>query len=414
MPSKKFPDPPSAGQARLARGWLAVLGCLVFPYLFLPAHGAEPVVVRPAQGPAYRADRILVVPKAGRDLALRRLHTQNRSRVVHHFRDLGGVQVIEIPAGSSALDYVDRYQKSGEVEAAHVDHWFEPAALPNDPLINSGVQWHLNNTGLSGGVPGADIHASMGWDILHEATNIIVAVIDSGLRLTHEDLAGNLWTNPAEIPDNEMDDDGNGIVDDIHGINAVSGTGRPEDDAGHGTHVAGILGAVGNNGLGVCGVAWKLQLMPCKFLSANGGSESGLLQCLEYARSKGAKIINCSFVAPPASISPTLSNAFWTVRNAGIIVVAAAGNRGVNLDTDPEYPASFGMDNIIVVTATTRTDSFGDTATDRIPSISGRRGLIFILLTSGSILTIRRSAAHRWRRLAWRGPWRWCALAFRP
>jgi hypothetical protein len=106
-------------------------------------------------------------------------------------------------------------------------------------------------------------------------------------------------------------------------------------------------------------VAWKLQLMPCKFLSANGGSESGLLQCLEYARSKGAKIINCSFVAPPSSISPTLSNAFWTVRNAGIIVVAAAGNRGVNLDTDPEYPASFGMDNIIVVTATTRTDSFG-------------------------------------------------------
>jgi len=328
--------------------------------LLLPSLVAagEPVVIRPAHGPAYRADQIFVLPKPGRAHALAKVHQQNGAKLLKSFPALGGVQLLSLPPGADAMEYVARYQRNSNVTLAHVDHWIEAAAIPNDPTVGSGTQWHLNNTGLNGGVPGADIHALTAWDTLHSASNIIVAVIDSGARLTHEDLAANLWVNPAETPGNGIDDDGNGFIDDIHGINAVTGTGSPDDDAGHGTHVAGILGAVGNNGVGVSGVAWQVQLMLCKFLSVNGGSESGLLTCLDYARSKGAKVINCSFVAPPSSISPTLSNAFVTVRDAGIIVVAAAGNTGADIDLDPQYPASFGLDNIVVVTATTRTDGF--------------------------------------------------------
>jgi len=328
-----------------------MLGCLLFPFL---SYSANPSVIRPSTGPPYRADRILVVPKPGRTAALRAVHQRNRVTVGKDFPAFGHVQVLTLPPGADARNFVARYRRSGEVEFAGLDHWIEPAALPNDPAVETGIQWHLNNTA----VPGADIHAPTAWDTVHSAPNIIVAVIDSGIRQTHEDLAANLWTNPGEIPGNGIDDDGNGIVDDVHGINAIAGTGDPNDDTGHGTHVAGILGAVGNNGVGVSGVAWQVQIMPCQFLSANGGSESSLLQCLDYARSNGATVINCSFVAPPDSISPPLSNAFWTVRNEGRIVVAAAGNRGSNLDEMPEYPACFPMDNIVVVTATTRSDGF--------------------------------------------------------
>jgi subtilisin family serine protease len=322
------------------------------------APSAHPQLIRPDHGPAYRADRILIIPKPGRSAQLPPFHARHGVRLVQSFPDFGGVQVLELPAGARAPDFVGLYLRSGHVQAAHVDHWFEPATTPDDPYLVSGTQWHLNNLGLSGGVAGADIHATNAWEVLNSASNIIVAILDSGVRQTHEDLAANLWVNPAETAGNGVDDDGNGIVDDIHGINGVVGSGDPEDDTGHGTHVAGIIGAVGNNGLGTCGVAWRVQLMPCKFLTASGGSESSLLQCLDYARVKGAKVINCSFTADASAISVSLSNAFLSIRNAGIIVVAAAGNSGLNIDFTPQYPASFAMDNIIAVTSTTRTDGF--------------------------------------------------------
>src|SRR5206468_8748732 len=122
---------------------------------------------------------------------------------------------------------------------------------PNDPRYLDGTLWGLNNTGQSGGLSGADINAPEAWNTLHSASNIVVAVIDSGVRTTHQDLADNLWTNPGELPGNGVDDDKNGIVDDVHGINAINDTGDPIDEAGHGTHVAGIIGAVGDNGVGV-------------------------------------------------------------------------------------------------------------------------------------------------------------------
>ena len=315
-------------------------------------------------GGAYREDRILIIPKAGRAAALNRLHGQSGTRVRKVFPDLGNIQVLELPAGVSAPDIVQRYRQSGHVEVAELDILFHASALPDDPRFISGEQWNLNNYGQGGGLPHADIHAPDAWNILNSASNIVVAIIDSGVRLTHQDLAANLWTNPGEIPGNGIDDDHNGVIDDVHGINTVNDTGNPNDDYGHGTHVAGILGAVGNNDIGVSGVAWRVQIMPLKFLDNQGnGSLSDVLLCLDYARTNGAKVISCSFTVARAALSAnqyqTLSNAFWSIRAAGIVVAAAAGNNGTDNDASAIYPASFGhdgMDNVIAVGATTRTD----------------------------------------------------------
>jgi subtilisin family serine protease len=189
---------------------------------------------------------------------------------------------------------IQQYQTSGLVEYAQFDFIYHAFITPNDPLFTN--QWALNNTGQPGGTPDADIDAPEGWDIQSQAPNIVVAVTDTGARLTHEDLTENLWVNAGEIPGNGIDDDGNGYKDDVHGINAITESGDPSDDAGHGTHVAGIIGARGNNDKGVSGVAWQLKLMILKWLDSEGeGSDADALECLEYAKNKGAQIVNASW-----------------------------------------------------------------------------------------------------------------------
>ncbi len=321
-----------------------------------PAPG-QPRSFRELPADAYRPGKILVVPKAGRELDLGRFHQTRQNRIRRAFPALGGTQVIELPPGIDTLAALEAYQNSGLVEIAEPDILFRLALLPNDPSILDGTQWGLHNTGALGGVPGADIQAATAWDRFNSASNIVVAIIDSGARLTHQDLAANLWINPGEIAGNGRDDDGNGIIDDINGINAVSDTGQPGDELGHGTHVAGIIGAVGNNGVGTCGVAWRVQIMPLRFLNPGQlGLMSDLLQCLDYARTKGARVINCSFTT--TTYSATMSNAFWNVREAGIVVAAASGNEGSDNDVLPSYPASLKIDNIVSVTATTQNDAF--------------------------------------------------------
>ncbi|MDZ4818504.1 MAG: S8 family peptidase, partial [Planctomycetota bacterium] len=314
-----------------------------------------------AGGASYREDRILIIPKAGRRIDLDRLHGRMGARLRKKFPALGNIEVLDVPPGMSAQGLVTLYRQSGLVEAADLNIMFKACSLPNDPRTVNGDQWHLNNFGQSFGLFDADIDAPEAWDISNSASNIVVAIIDSGIRLTHQDLLANLWVNPGEIPGNNIDDDGNGVVDDIHGINTVPVTpnGVPTDDFGHGTHVAGILGAVGNNGLGVSGVAWNVKLMACKFLDGSGnGFLDDLIGSLNYAKTNGARIVNCSFETP-GPMNTVLSNAFWGLRSAGILVVAASGNSGTDIDVSPRYPASFALDNIISVMASTRSDTYG-------------------------------------------------------
>jgi subtilisin family serine protease len=230
-------------------------------------------------------------------------------------------------------------------------------ALPNDPSF--GQLWGLHNTGQSGGVVDADIDAPEAWNVTTGSRNVVIAVIDTGVDYTHRDLAANIWQNPGEIPGDGIDNDGNGFIDDVYGWDFVNRDADPMDDEGHGTHVAGTIGAVGNNGSGVTGVAWNVSIMPLKFLDRNGsGTTTGAIAALNYAtrmrRDFGVNIVatNNSWGGGGPSIG--LRDAIEAGGRAGILFVAAAGNEANNNDAFASYPASYEIDAIISVAATTR------------------------------------------------------------
>lgn len=277
---------------------------------------------------------------------------QGNRRLLKRFEHLGKMSVLQLDPNERMEQALERFRASGLVEFAEPDYQLRATVLPNDPHFASGMQWPLRNS-----TTGRDIHAAGGWDILKSAPDVIVAVVDSGIRYTHQDLAGNMWRNPGEIAGNGVDDERNGLVDDVFGINAVNDTGNPMDDGNHGTHVAGIIGAVGNNGIGIAGVAWNVKLMACKFLDSDGyGFTSDAVQAIDYARRNGAHVINASFGGE--EYSNALFSAIQSARSAGIIFVAAAGNEQINIDRDPTYPASYNLDNIVVVGASTRNETF--------------------------------------------------------
>jgi subtilisin family serine protease len=313
----------------------------------------------------FRTDRILVKPKMRTDLT--GLHQSLGTRVRRAFAKIGGLQVVDLPAGADHDGILRALRQSSLVEYAEPDYIVRSLdTIPNDFRYWDGSLWGLHNTGIYGGTPGCDIHAQQAWDIQDTAANVIVAVVDTGVRYTHEDLTGNMWVNPGEsgldaqgnnLATNGVDDDGDGYIDDVHGINAITGSGDPWDDFGHGTHVNGIIGAMGNNGIGVTGVAWSVQLMNCKFIDSQGnGSLSDAITCLDYARAKGAKIINASW-GSYSFTSSALRDAINSLRDADIIFVAACGNDNNNNDATSLVPASYEFDNIIAVAATDRTDA---------------------------------------------------------
>jgi hypothetical protein len=196
-----------------------------------------------------------------------------------------------------------------------------------------------------------------------------VAVIDSGINYKHEDLEANMWVNPGEVPGDGLDNDGNGYVDDVHGADSYADDGDPMDVNGHGTLVAGTIAAVGNNGIGVTGVAWNSKIMALRFTNATGyGSDAQAIECINYVidmkLSHGVNVvaINASW-GHFGSYSTVMANAIQAAGEAGIIFCAAALNEGVNLDSVPAYPAAYSCSNIISVGASTKAEtraSFSD------------------------------------------------------
>jgi subtilisin family serine protease len=230
----------------------------------------------------FNPDDILVKPRLGVDLsALNRVLGLNVLRV---FPAIGNLSVIQVPPDAMADELISFYRQSGLVQYAEHDFYVHALSTPDDPGYTGGYQWSLHNTGQNGGMPGADIDAPDAWNYATNAANVIVAVVDTGIRYTHEDLAANMWVNPK---------------DGSHGINVVKNhrkSNDPWDDYGHGSHVAGIIGAVTDNGTGIAGICWQVRLMACKFLDSKGqGNISGAITCLDYARDHGAKIVNASW-----------------------------------------------------------------------------------------------------------------------
>jgi subtilisin family serine protease/regulation of enolase protein 1 (concanavalin A-like superfamily) len=356
---------------RFARRCVAT-GCaraaIILLFVILSPAGSyaalEPGIATPA---GVRTDRIIVRAREGTPAAaIQRLHGNLGTTVAQTFAHERAGSVVQLPPGLSVAQAIAAFTSSGLVEYAEPDFLLHALVSPNDFNYVNQDQWNLHNTGVYGGVVGADIMAEQGWDLQREAPTVIVAVVDSGVRYTHEDLAANMWTNPGETGldsrgrdkrTNNVDDDGNGYIDDVYGINVLTRSGNPMDDWGHGTHVAGIVGAVGNNGVGVTGVAWRVKIMAVKFIDAAANySVSDAITALDYARLNGAKIITASW-GGYAFNSGALRNAFSALRSAGIIVAAAAGNDNNNNDVTPLYPASYNFDNIIAVAATDRTDT---------------------------------------------------------
>ncbi|WOO42249.1 S8 family serine peptidase [Rubellicoccus peritrichatus] len=287
-----------------------------------------------------------------------------------------------LTASTFDLDTVDRLMKEAQANEsilfAEPDYVVRPSVVPNDPRFSG--QWGLNNASSSG----ADIDAPQAWDVRRNAASLIVAVTDSGLRTTHEDIRTNLWTNPNETLDG-IDNDGNGIIDDVNGFSAINDSNNLTDNLGHGTHVAGIIGAQGNNGLGITGVAWDVQIMALKFLEEGGGSTSDAIQLIDYAVAKGADLINASWGGPGGSA--LLSQAIARAQSNGIPFVAAAGNDSLNNDTNASFPANFTHDNIVSVGSSTSNDtpsSFSNFGSTSVDVFAPGSGILSIWNTSNS------------------------------
>jgi|GEM_PF-1808488 len=252
------------------------------------------------------------------------------------------------------LQIIDSLNSNPFIEYAEPNYILRADVIPNDPSY--GDQWALNNTGQNGGTPDADIDAPEAWDITTGDTNIVVGVLDSGIDYNHPDLADNIWTNWDEIPNNGIDDDNNGYIDDIHGWDFYNNDNDPMDDYGHGTHVAGTIGAVSNNSIGVTGVAWDVRMIALKFLGSDGsGPTSGAVSAVEYATVNGVKLTNNSWGG--GEYLQTLYNAIAESDTSGVLFIASAGNDTRDNDNIPNYPANYDLPNIVSVASTDRNDS---------------------------------------------------------
>ncbi|MSR32593.1 MAG: hypothetical protein EXR99_13925 [Gemmataceae bacterium] len=276
------------------------------------------------------------------------------AKVIRSLELVEGLYEVQLPQNMTVGQALSLFQSDTRVAVAEANYRILMEKVPNDPKFSS--LYGMNNSGQTSGLTDADIDAPEAWNIFTGTGQTIVAVIDSGVDYSHQDLASNMWRNPGEIAGDNQDNDGNGFIDDIFGADFFNNDGNPMDDNGHGTHVAGTIGAVGNNGIGVTGVNWKARIMALKFLDSNGsGSVSGAISALNYAVTKGAKISNNSWGG--GGYSSLMAQAINNAKSAGHIFVAAAGNEGANNDSIANYPSNYNSDNVVAVAATGNSDT---------------------------------------------------------
>jgi subtilisin family serine protease len=322
---------------------------------------------------SVRAAEVLVRFRQGttleriKDLALRK-----NDRIEDRIESVSGLVVIEDEDGLDVDAVVNEYRALPDVEYVEPNYTIsldpEPkgaippsyldsaTAGPNDPMF--GDQWSLDNKGQRGGLDKADISALAAWEKTKGSDKVVVAVLDSGVDYTHPDLVNNMWVRPPGMA--RYSDDQLGTVDDAHGFNAINDTGDPMDDNGHGTHCAGIIGAEGDNSEGIAGVNWKVEIMPLKFMNANGsGTTSDAIKAINYVMERkragvNVRVINASWGSTMKS--KALEDAIRRAGEEGILFIAAAGNSSADSDRSPHYPAGYNLPNVISVAALNRND----------------------------------------------------------
>jgi subtilisin family serine protease len=271
------------------------------------------------------------------------------------FTIVPGLSVIELPADMTVEEALLTFNEANGILYAQPNYELNAlSTFPDDPRFDE--LWGMHNMGQTGGMVDADIDAPEAWDIATGSSEIVVAVIDTGVDYTHPDLAANMWVNEAEfngIPG--QDDDENGYVDDIYGYDFRNNDADPMDDHYHGTHCAGTIGAVGNNSEGVAGVCWNVRIMALKFLSSGGsGWTSDAILCVEYSVLMGANLSSNSWGG--GGYNQGLKDAIDAAGADGMLFVAAAGNDGANNDVYPHYPSSYDCESLIAVLATDSDD----------------------------------------------------------
>ncbi len=288
----------------------------------------------------YVPDRIVVKFKEGLSSAqVAQLHASQGTTVVAEIPQMG-VQILSVPPGEVEAK-IAAFKADPSVEYAEPDYIAQPTYEPNDPYYGDGTQWGPQK-----------IFAPQAWDLCTGASNVVVAVIDWGVDLQHPDLQAQMWTNVDEIPDNGVDDDGNGYIDDVYGWDFANDDHDPQDDYGHGTHVGGIAAAATDNGVGIAGVAFNSSIMAVKVGDGSTGKArySDIAYGIMYAADNGAKVINLSLGG--YAYSSFLGGAVNYAWDAGCVLVGAVGNNNLS---DPFYPAAY--ENVIGVSATDQNDA---------------------------------------------------------
>lgn len=261
------------------------------------------------------------------------------------------LELVETTADRTVAEVVAGLEARPEVAYAEPNFLFHvDAQIPDDPRF--GEQWGLDV-----------IDAPEAWETTTGSTEVVVAVLDTGLEYEHPDLAANVWVNPGEtgggLEANGLDDDNNGLIDDHSGYDFVGDENDPRDANGHGTHVSGILGAEGDNATGVAGVNWDTAIMPLRVCEAGGACElASVVEAIEYAGDKGADVANMSFSG--GSFSQAQKDAIDAA--GGTLFVASAGNSGMNNESVPQFPCSHTSSNLVCVAASTQTDTRWDPA----------------------------------------------------
>lgn len=349
-----------AGLEQSPRSFRLLLGVLIGLSTILSAcdRDAEPdrtqddkqVQRIPSGPPAFAEGELLIKFKENVDpQKIDSIYSQLELQEIEEL-PLIGVKRVRIMSTRSPAEIIKSLEDKKATDADFPIEYAEPnyklhaLESPNDTFIDR--QWAYKN-----------IKAMEAWDQQRESPGVVVAITDTGIDLEHVDIRGHLWRNPHEQV-NGKDDDGNGIVDDIHGVayvNSAPGRGTPDDDEGHGTHVAGIVSAVTDNNEGVAGTTWKVQLMALKFLDSGGrGDTSDAVKLISYAVNMHANVINASWGG--GGFSRSLYDVIKIAGDDGILFVAAAGNNGTDNDRSPIYPASYHLASVVSVMASNEDD----------------------------------------------------------
>jgi uncharacterized repeat protein (TIGR01451 family) len=326
----------------------------------------------------FRADS----PSATKTAQMQQLDVAGKGQISMRVEALGAADIVEglrlvHVATEDTASALEALRARPDVIYAEPNFIRRKSTTPNDPGYTD--LWALRNIGQNGGTPGVDIGAEQAWDTTTGSRSIVVAVIDEGIDINHPDLQPNIWRNPTEVAGNGIDDDGNGYVDDLNGYDffhndasvydgpGTNPDGSPIDE--HGTHVAGTIGATGNNAIGVVGVNWQVSLMSLKFLGPDGGSSADLLKAYTYAKvmrdlwissggTKGANIRVANNSYGGGEYSQAESDAIQALGTSDILFVVAAGNEAEDNNVVGSYPANYDLPNIISVAATDRQGLF--------------------------------------------------------